>query len=71
MEGVSYDQYYLIFDQMENSVLQQYYTSHQPFTQCGAGFSPLYINNYTQNLPLAKLFEVIIHFDQTEASELK
>ncbi len=64
------DQYYLIFDELDNRG-QEYFGNPKSFVQLGAGFNYTYINNYTQSLSLSKLFDVIIHFDETMASELR
>ena len=67
---VTGDQHYLIFDEFTGTA-QEYFGAAQPFTQMGAGFNSEFVENYTQAVPLLRLFDVLIHFDTTNASELQ
>lgn len=67
LEQISHDNYYLIFDQMEGNSLA-YFSVDQSFMQIGAGFNPLFIQNYVWPAKLNKWFDVLIHFDDTNAS---
>lgn len=63
-------QHYLIFDELEGDAKTRFETP-LPFVQFGAGFNYTYLSNYTQEFRLARLFDVMIHFDETSASQLK
>tara|TARA_Y100000385_G_C13089420_1_gene637999 strand:+ start:445 stop:1803 length:1359 start_codon:yes stop_codon:yes gene_type:complete len=64
------DQQYYIFDELGGEAAT-YFNNPNPFMQCGAGFNPIYVQNYVQNFPLSQSLDVLIHFDETTASELK
>jgi erythromycin esterase len=64
------DQHYLIFDELGGAT-KSYFETPQSFVQLGAGFNYSYLSNYTQDFSLARLFDVVIHFDETSASVLK
>ncbi|MEE9373071.1 MAG: erythromycin esterase family protein [Saprospiraceae bacterium] len=64
------DQHYLIFDELENES-KTYFESVHTFIQLGAGFNYSFLQNYTQDFSLSKMFDVLIHFDETNNSELK
>ncbi|MEM8585725.1 MAG: erythromycin esterase family protein, partial [Bacteroidota bacterium] len=67
---VQADQFYLIKEEL-SPLVSNYFQIARPFTQMGAGFNPEYIGNYTQNMPLMYLYDVLIHFDNTSPSILK
>lgn len=64
------DQHYIIFEELENESKSYFETVH-PFIQLGAGFNYNFLQNYTQQFSLSKLFDVVIHFDETTNSDLK
>ena len=66
---VAGDQHYLIFDELENESYA-YFESNHPFIQFGAGFNYDFLQNYTQDFSLSRMFDVLIHFDETNNSEL-
>lgn len=66
------DQHYIIFDDLDyGSRAHKYFNSPQRVYQMGAGFNERLITRYTQMLTLDNLFDVLIHFDETNESELK
>jgi erythromycin esterase-like protein len=71
MSNTEDEQYYLIFDKMNSSILNHYFYNFQPFVQCGAGFNYDYENNYKFNYALAKMWDVVIHFNETRESQLR
>lgn len=70
LNSVEGDQLYLIVEELRNEVFS-YFNSTQSFVQFGAGFNYNHIDNYIINVKLAKLFDVLIHFDEASASSLK
>ncbi|MEL6804810.1 MAG: hypothetical protein AAFO91_13620, partial [Bacteroidota bacterium] len=70
LEKVEANQYFLIKDELSLPV-SSYFQLPRPFTQMGAGFNPEYIGNYTQDLPLLRLYDVLVHFDNTSPSILR
>ncbi len=63
-------QLYLIVEELRNETWT-YFNSSRPFVQFGAGFNYNYLDNYIINVRLAKLYDVLIHFDEASASTLK
>ena len=70
LQQVHGDRHYLIFEELDGAS-KIYFQSKQAFLQLGAGFNENHLGNYTQQLPLARLFDVLIHFDHTTASILQ
>jgi erythromycin esterase-like protein len=70
MNEVDGDQFYIIFDELDGPS-KTYFNSSQPFLQFGGGFNPTFINNYIFDTNLVSGFDVMIHFDETQASVLK
>ncbi|MEL6391677.1 MAG: erythromycin esterase family protein [Bacteroidota bacterium] len=70
LEKVEANQFFLIKDELSLPV-SSYFQLPRPFTQMGAGFNPEYIGNYTQDLPLLRLYDVLVHFDNTSPSILR
>lgn len=64
-------QYYLIFEELTGEA-QSYFNETQKFVQLGAGFNIQYVEeHYTRDYRLSKLFDVLIHFDETVESALR
>ena len=63
-------QHYYIFDEASGRAAD-YFQAPNPFMQCGAGFNPNFVQNYVQNIPLSNTLDVLIHFDETRASDLR
>ncbi|MEM7573974.1 MAG: erythromycin esterase family protein [Bacteroidota bacterium] len=70
LQEVAGEQHYLIFDEFSGSAFD-YFQAAQRFTQTGAGFNIDFIENYTQAIPLSRVYDVLIHFDNTRASVLQ
>lgn len=71
-QQVSADNFYLIFDELQwPDEAAIYLGDNQNFYQMGAGFNRLYMHNYTGRLPLSRYWDVLIHFDQVKASDLR
>ena len=70
LSSVEGDQLYLLIEELRNEVFS-YFNTSQSFVQFGAGFNYNHIDNYIINVKLAKLFDVIVHFDEASASSLK
>lgn len=70
LQEVAGEQHYLIFDEFSGPAFE-YFRAAQRFTQNGAGFNIDYIENYTQAIPLLRVYDVLIHFDDTRASVLQ
>lgn len=70
LSAVEGDQHYLILEQLDGEA-QTYFGTEQRFLQFGAGFNADYTSNYTRPYRLSRLFDVIVHFDDTEASVLR
>ncbi|MCI5084258.1 MAG: erythromycin esterase family protein [Saprospiraceae bacterium] len=70
LNEVNGSQHFLIFDRLDEPAAF-FFTQKQAVMQCGAGFNPNYLLNYIQELPLARVFDVLIHYDETEASRLR
>jgi len=68
-EEVPGDQFYIVMDDLSPGT-RTYFNSTQPFFQCGAGFNPAFQQNYIIDLPLGEAFDVLVHFDETTASQL-
>lgn len=67
---ISGDYHYFIFDEISGSAAN-YFRTPNPFLQCGAGFNPAFVFNYIQDFPLSLSLDVLIHVDETTASELR
>ena len=68
---VDADQFYLLFHEM-NGVSRQYFIDEQPFYQLGSVFNIDDLPQlYTHPRRLARLFDVLIHFDETKAAVLR
>ena len=70
LSAVEGDQLYLIVEELRNEVFT-YFNTTNSFVQFGAGFNYTYIDNYIINVKLSRLFDVLIHFDEANASSLK
>lgn len=69
---LGHDRFYMIFNTFDSDLLAfDYLFQSQPFYQMGAGFNPSYMHNYTSNLDLPELWDVLIHFDEVNASQLR
>ncbi len=65
------DQHYIIFDEVNYaSYSGKYFMNPNQVYQMGAGFNYKFIFRYTQRLELSRLFDVLIHFDYTNESQL-
>lgn len=64
------DRHYLIIEELRNEVFT-YFNNNNPFVQFGAGFNYTFLDNYILQIRLARLYDVLIHFDETNASSLK
>lgn len=66
------DQYYLIFDQIQWPDSSHLYLNEpRSFFQMGAGFNPQHLHNYTSKWIVPDMWDVLVHFDEVVASELK
>ena len=71
LDSVSGNQHYIIFSELQGES-RSYFNAAQPFYQLGAGFNFNYLSfNYTQPRRLSRLWDVLIHFDKTRASDLQ
>lgn len=62
-------QYYLMPEQSNSS--REFFYSNQSFLQLGPGYNPNFQSQYTIDVPLGAIFDVLIHFDHTSASKLR
>lgn len=70
LQEVAGDRHYLIFDELTGETAT-YFRTPQAFTIFGAGFNSNFIGNYTRPMPLARIYDALMHFDETRASELR
>ena len=64
------EQHYIIFEELANAS-SLYFQTPQRFLQFGAGFNVNHKNNYILERPLSRLFDVLVHFDEMNASVLR
>lgn len=69
-EEVPGNNFYLVMDDLSPGT-RTFFNAPQSFFQCGAGFNPAFRQNYIINLPLGEAFDVLVHFDETTASDLR
>ncbi|HFA48749.1 MAG TPA: erythromycin esterase family protein [Bacteroidetes bacterium] len=60
-------QNYIIFSELSGPTIQYFDKEHR-FLQLGAGFNIQYVNKYVNPRRISRLFDVLIHFDETHAS---
>ncbi|MEM6317238.1 MAG: erythromycin esterase family protein [Bacteroidota bacterium] len=69
LEEVGEEQCYIIFDELDTeSIANEYFNSSQPFFSLGALFDPNTPHRYVYPDPLAVRFDVLIHFNDTNAA---
>jgi len=72
LSQVATNPYYLIFDEIVWPRISHLYLDQSlHFYQIGAGFNYMHMHNYTNNLEVFRSWDVLVHFDQVEASELR
>ncbi|MEL6656702.1 MAG: erythromycin esterase family protein [Bacteroidota bacterium] len=70
LTGVDGDQHYLIFEELSGETAD-YFEAQQQVLQFGAVFNYDHVQRYISTYRLSSLFDVLIHFDETQASELR
>ena len=67
LSRVEGEQHYIIFDELSGST-KYFFDEPQRFLNFGACFNYTYVHNYIIEVRLHRLFNVLVHFDETEAS---
>lgn len=70
LSEVEGDRHYIIFDELTGPAFQ-YFDRERGFLQIGSGFGINYIKKYVVPRRISRMFDVMIHFDETTASVLK
>lgn len=70
LNEVNGDRHYLLLNELTGNS-RSYFNSSRPVLSIGSGFNPAFTNTYINTYRVSAQFDVLIHFDATNASVLR